>query len=106
MSNLTVVGSDGSTVRVSISSAQNAIVAQNLLSSIDQYVDNGKLTPYEYAGTGSLTPPTTPGYLIVTGPGSASLSSSTNDVVNVANGPVLLFGGNASVQSVVSDFCS
>jgi Ca2+-binding RTX toxin-like protein len=103
MATLTVIGVGGSEVTVSISSAQLATIAEGILNTITDQVEAGNLTPYEYNGVGPLGAPTVPSYLIMNGPGVASLPASTEYIVNVAGGPVLLFGGDAASQDVVSD---
>jgi Ca2+-binding RTX toxin-like protein len=103
MPQLTVVGPGGSQVDVSVGTAQNASVAAQILDLISNQVAHGNLTPYEYDGIGPLDAPTGPGYLVVTGPGSAAPPADTPYVVDVAQGPVLLQGGTASTQAVVSD---
>lgn len=103
MTTLTVVGVGGSDVNVNISTSQNASVAAKILGMITNQVSEGNLTPFAYDGIGPLDAPTTPAYMIVTGPGAASLPANVLDVVDVAKGPVLLQGGTASVQSVVSE---
>ncbi len=103
MATLTVIGVGGSEVNVSISSAQLATIAEGILSTITEQVKEGNLTPFEYNGFGPLGAPTTPAYLIMNGPGFASLPANTEYIVNVARGPVVLFGGDAPSQDVVSD---
>ena len=103
MPQLTVVGPGGSQVDVAIGTSQNASVAAQILDLITNQVAQGNLTPYEYDGIGPLAAPTGPGYLVVTGPGAAAPPADTPYVVDVAQGPVLLQGGAASTQAVVSD---
>jgi serralysin len=103
MPHLTVVGVGGSQVDVTIQTSQNASIAAQILGVITNQVTEGNLTPYAYGGIGPLDAPTSPGYLIVTGPGAASLPASTSAVVDVAHGPVLLMGGDAPSQVVVSE---
>ncbi len=100
---LTVTGVGGSIVDVNIGTSQNASVAAKILGMITNQVFDGNLTPFAYDGIGPLDAPSTPSYLLVTGPGATSLPANVQDVVDVAKGPVLLQGGAASMQSVVSD---
>lgn len=103
MPQLTVVGAGNSPVDVSIKTSVVASVAAQLLDLISNQVAQGKLTPFEYDGIGPVGAPSTPAYMIADGPGAASLPSNVQAVVDVAKGPVLLFGGTASTQSVVAD---
>jgi Ca2+-binding RTX toxin-like protein len=103
MADVTVLGVNGSTVSVSFSSAQNAAVAQSLLANISNQVQSGTITPFTYDGAGPLEPPSGNNFLIVTDMAAASLPSSTSAVVDVAGKPVLLFGGTAASQVVVSE---
>ena len=103
MPHLTVVGVGGSQVDVTVTTSLAASVANRLLNLITDQVNNGNLTPYAYDGVGPLGAPSGPGYLVVTGPGAASLPANTAAVVDVAHGRSLLFGGDAASQIVVSE---
>ena len=103
MPTVTVAGSDGQIISIPILSAQNAILAQQILGVISTGVDDGSITPFTYDGNGPLQTPAGPSELIVTGAGAASVSASTSAIINLAGaGPLLLFGGTAASQIVVA----
>ena len=102
MADVTVTGAHGATVTIPISSAQNAVIAQQLLAGISAGEAAGTITAYTASGIGPITAPAGQSALFITTPGLISIPNSTGTVIDTATAPTILFGGNAAQQNVIS----
>jgi Ca2+-binding RTX toxin-like protein len=115
-STVTVSGGCDKVISIPIGSAANAVIAQQLLGSVTDGINQGSITPYQYSGSGKLHAPKYGiGSLDLTGPGTVSVPANTTSVV-VPNAPPscgtdhgmlggqanTIFGGQAKEQLVVS----
>jgi Ca2+-binding RTX toxin-like protein len=102
MALVTVTGAGGSTLSLTMTSAANALIAQQLLDGVSAGVEAGTITAYSYGGSGPLIPPSGASMLVLTGPGAVTIPASTATVVDVSGIHHAIIGGDATEQFLVT----
>lgn len=103
MANVTVLGTGGSTVTISLTSAENAAVAQTALTFISKQITNGILDQVVYAGTGQIPEPTNllGGVIIDKAADAGALGSNISAIVT-GTGKSTVVGTFATNSTVVA----
>ncbi len=102
MALVTVSGAGGSTFSLTMTSAANALIAQQLLDGVSQGVQHGTIAPYSYSGHGAIFPPAGAGLMLLGGPGAVTIPALTGTVFDTAAGRDILYGGTGASQLVVA----
>ena len=98
MAGVTVTGGNNETVVLSVGSAQNALIAQELASIVSKSVSDGTLIAKNY--TGLRLPPPIPGSaeeIVIKSPAAVVLAKEAKVVVNDSKSAVVFGGGAAKV---------